>query len=190
MGNGGGYTNTSSKRYSGYSTYTSNEDTKTLNIIPFYDKAGTTHKEIKEEKLPPTKINVDSFSPINLKVNEDSSIDINECIIDGDFLIIDYSFKYLDKDIQNAYYSDIYVNLDTEEGEVPASGTDVIQNYTEEEQEIVNKLHKKYYKNNGSIIDVVKIGNVRNIEIGAYDGTSTVILKDKAFTVTKAQSNK
>lgn len=182
----GGYRNSRIKKISGYATYTSNEEVKTLNITPYYSKSDANFKRIKEEKLPPTKIKVDSFSPINLKVNEDSSIDINECIIDGDFLVIDYSFKYLDKHIQNAYYTEIYVNLDTEEGVVPVSWTNIIHNYTEEEQEKADELYIKYNKNNGrNMINVVKIGNERNIEIGAYDGTSTVILKDEAFTVTK-----
>lgn len=80
---------------------------------------------------------LDNFSKFNLKINEDILIDVNNCRIDGEFLIIDYNYKYLDKNMKKFSFSNIYVNIDVEDGIVPIRGDEVIVDYIEEEEEII-----------------------------------------------------
>ncbi|MBU3088441.1 DUF4179 domain-containing protein [Clostridium gasigenes] len=165
------------ERFEASTNYINNPNTKTLNIIPWYEKYGKILPNDYEKKLPPTKINIENLSPINLNVNEDISIDINDFIVDGEFLIVKHSYKYLDTVIVRGRFSNIYINADGEE---------VLneRNYNEADKKKLSELYRKYQSSNNNI-DVVKIGNSKNIEIGCYDGTSKVYLKDEAFTVTK-----
>ncbi|MGL5354481.1 MAG: DUF4179 domain-containing protein [Clostridium sp.] len=166
-----------STRYEGSSNYTNNLNTKTLKIIPWYPKSDQFISNSNEEKLPPRKINIDSFSPINLKINEDTSIDINECIVDGEFLIIKYNYRYLNTVMVRGLFSNLYTNVD---------GEDISndKNYNDGDREKQIELYNKY-SNSNTNINIVKIGSSKDIEIGCYDGTSKVYLKDEAFTVTK-----
>ncbi|MBU3137114.1 DUF4179 domain-containing protein [Clostridium gasigenes] len=168
------------------SNYINNTDTQTLNITPYYDKHVIGYSEYEsgsikstEEKLAPTKINIEEFSKVNLKVNEDISIDINNCIVDGEYLVVKYLYRYLDTSMTNIKSAQLYVNADGEE--VMNS-----KEYTDEENEKINELNNKYNeKNKENLVKIVKIGDSKNIEIGSYDGSSIEILKDQAFTVTK-----
>lgn len=177
------------KSFNFSSNFISNPNTKVVNIIPWYRDEVLRDKE---EKLPPTKVNIEDFSPINLKINEDTSIDINNCIIDGEFLIIDCSYRYFDRIMNRVYFSDIYVNVDgkdSSEIESQLAKRDMWGSYTDEEKKKEMKkesdMYEKYSSTNGNRILVIEIGDAKDIEIGCYDGSSAIILKDEAFTVTK-----
>lgn len=58
------------------------------------------------------------------------------------------------------------------------------RNYNDVDKEKSSELYREYQSSDNNI-DIVKIGDSKNIEIGCYDGTSKVYLKDEAFTVTK-----
>lgn len=174
---GGGYNDFKSKRLNQSDIYTNNIDTKTINIIPFYKIDRRLSQNTYEEKLPPTKIDVDNFTPITLKINEDTVINIDKCIVEGEFFICEYSYKYLGTTMTNIPFGNIYVNTDV---------LDIKDKYLIDEVEEKQRLEKKYRtENTKGQIYIERIGNSKNIEIGCYDGSSTVILKDQAFTVTK-----
>ncbi|MBU3133210.1 DUF4179 domain-containing protein [Clostridium gasigenes] len=185
-GNSGSHADMTLERLNHSFDYINNTNSKTLNIIPYYNKHVIPFSEygngqIKniEEKLAPTKINVEEFSKMNLKVNKDMSIDINNCIVDGEYLVVKYSYRYLDTPMTNILSAQIYVNADGEE--VMNS-----KEYTDEENKKINELNTKYNeKNKENLVQIMKIGNSKDIEIGCYDGSSIEILKDQAFTVTK-----
>lgn len=177
-GYGGGNTMLS-KRFEQSYEYTNNVDTKILNIIPFYRKNGIMNQIENEEKLKPISIDIENFSKANLKINEYLSMDINNVIVDGEYLIVKYSERYLDAKMYTMYLGHIYINID---------GKDALQlqNYNDEYKEKSEELYRKYAdKNRYNRIEIVKIGDSKDIEIGAYDGSSIEILKDEAFTVTK-----
>ncbi|MBU3137117.1 DUF4179 domain-containing protein [Clostridium gasigenes] len=166
------------KEIEGSCDYINNANVEQLNIIPFYDKNGIQGNINMENKLPSTKINIEKYSPVNLEINEDASIDINNWIVDGDFLIVKYSCRYLDKVMSRGFLHRLYIEAD---------GKDVskLDNYAREDDEAREALYRKYNENYLDSMEVVKIGDSKNIEIGCYDGSSIVILKDEAFTVTK-----
>ncbi|MBU3103202.1 DUF4179 domain-containing protein [Clostridium gasigenes] len=159
--------------------YINNTNAKQLNIIPFYDKYRMEENNEIEKKLASTKINIEEYSPLNLKINEDASIDINDWIVDGEFLIVKYSYRYLDTELTNTSLAKIYINVDGED-------VSKVQSWNEEDEEKKNNLYSKYNESNrDGLMRIVKIGDSKNIEIGCYDGSSIEIFNDQAFTVTK-----
>lgn len=114
-----------------------------------------------------------------MRISEDMSVDINNCIIDGEYLIVKYKYRYLDKEIFDVSGSGrIYLNIDGEDKEK--------ENISEEDRGEIIKMYNKYGGDNReSCILIEKIGDSKNVEIGCYDGSSIEILKEQAFTVTK-----
>lgn len=177
----GGSSTMTSKIFEQSHEYINNANTKTLNIIPLYKRNKVVDQIVNEEKLQPFKIDVESFSKINLKVNEELSIDINDVVVDGEYLIVKYAERYLDArftSVTSMHLGRIYVNADEQEvSEKEDSNED-----TEKKIELYSKYNEK---NKNDLVRVFRIGDSKDIEIGAYDGTSIEILKEQGFTVTK-----
>lgn len=169
----GGNTSQKGNKFTGRWKYINNGNIEKLDIIPLYSEKS----EKEEEKLPPIKINIEEFSPISIKINEDTLMSVYNCIIDGEYIIFEYYYIYLDKVVSNTKFSDLYINVD-------GKSDSRYERY--ETNDEMDKLYRKYDTNNNSkMVKISKICDSKDIEIGAYDGTSIEILKDQAFTVTK-----
>lgn len=152
--------------YKWNSTFISNNDMKSVTIIPAYK----TKASDNTEKLPAVKLDVNNVKPIELTIDKDRSVNIKDYFIDGDYLIVRYNQKYFGKDsLRQIFDMSIYVTID---------GAEV----KEADDDKRNELYSKYdnLKNN---VQIFKIGASRNIMVGTYDGSNVKMLKDKSFTV-------
>lgn len=170
LGSGG---NTTTKEIEGRSEYISNENTESINIIPVYENSKS------EEKLPSTKIDTENFQPIILTINEDISVSINNCTVEEEFIVFEYNYIFNGTKITNLMATtNMYIN---------ANGENISNlSYSDEDDNKISSLYNKYSENNkNGAVSIYKIGQSRDIEIGFYDFSSKVILKDEAFTVSK-----
>lgn len=148
------------------STFISNNDMKSVTIIPIYE----TKASEKTEKLPAVKVDVNNVKPMELTIDKDRSVSIKDYFIDGEYLIVRCDEKYFGKErFRQRFHIPIYVKID---------GAEVNEGWGDKENELCRKYH-----NFNDNVQVFKIGTSRNIMIGTYDGSNVKILKDKSFTV-------
>ncbi len=148
------------------STFISNNDMKSVTIIPAYK----TKESEKTKKLPAVKLDVNNVKPMELTIDKDRSVSVKDYFIDGDYLIVRYNQKYFGKDsLTHMFDMPIYVTID---------GTEVKEAGDDKGNELESK-----YRNFKGYVRVFKIGAERNIMIGTYDGSNVKMLKDKSFTV-------
>lgn len=131
-----------------------------LKLIPLYFKG------VKSSKVDSKEVNLDKFSPFKLKVNNNAEIDIENCKVDGEYLIVKYNNKYHGKTIVSPYGGDIGIKV---------NGTIL------KEEEDFNLTEK--YRSEGVNTRVYKIGNAKTVEIEAYDTMLKELYEDKAITV-------
>lgn len=148
----------------GESIFISNEDMKSIKIIPAY----RISHEISQ-KLPPVKLNFNNVKQLELPIDNDRSIAITNYFKDGEYLIVEYNQKYFGKEsFRGIVDAPIYIMADGNE----------IKEDGPEAETLYNK-----YQNTKERIKICKIGTASDIEIGTYDGTNIRLLKDQSFTV-------
>lgn len=148
----------------GESTFISNQDMKSIKIIPAYK---TSHGI--SPKLPPVKLDFNNVKQLELPMDNDRSIAITNYFKDGEYLIVEYSQKYFGKEsLRGIMDAPIYIMADGNE----------IKEDGPEAEILYNK-----YGNFKEQIKICKIGTASNIQIGTYDGTNIKLLKDQSFTV-------
>lgn len=145
--------------------YVSNRPLENLKVIPIY--YGNNNKE---ETLISNKINLEEFHQFYLNINDNLSIKIEDCIIDGDYTILKYNYEYMGKVI-TPDLNRLYIKSD-----------EVI--YEEKDNEEIDNIKRKYLDNDYKIA-VFKATPNDNVEIGCYDGSNSQLLEDYAFDIEK-----
>ena len=151
-------------QYKYISTYVDDEPLENLKIIPIY------YGSNKEEILVSNKIDLEEFHQFYLNINDNLSIKIEDCIIDGDYTILKYNYEYMGKVI-TADLNRLYIKSD-----------DVI--YEEKHNEEINHVKNKYLSDEYKI-SIFKFINNGKLEIGCYDETGSKLLEDYAFNIEK-----
>lgn len=151
-------------------SYINNEKVNSIKIIPIY------HDEnYIEKKLGGKKIDLNNFLPFDFNLTNNMSINIENVTVDGEYLIVNYNYKYLGKTVDQMIGKDLGVKADGVSLEEPELN-EVIEN---------RKLFKKYESSKYDNLKIYKIGNAKEIEMEFYDATAHKLLEDEAFTVTK-----
>jgi len=150
--------------------YINNEKVNSLKIIPIYDDGSYI-----EKKLGSKKIDLKNFSPFDFNLTNNMSINIENVTVDGEYLIVNYNYKYLGKTVDQMSGKDLGIKADGVSLEEPER-SEAIEN---------RKLFKKYESSKYDNIKIYKIGNAKDIEMEFYDATAHKLLEDEAFTVTK-----
>lgn len=140
--------------------FINNKNISKLKLIPRYFEG------IKGIKVGSKEVNLDKFSPFELRVNDSAAIDIENLKVDGEYLIVKYNNKYKGKTIVSPNGGDIGVKV---------NGT-----LLKEENESI--LTEKY-KSEDANIRVYKIGSAKTVEIEAYDTMLKELHEDEAITV-------
>lgn len=152
--------------YKWSSTFISNENMKSVTIIPAY-KTGNVQDT---KKLPVVNLDVNNVKPIELTIDKDRSINIKDYLVDGEYLIVKYNEKYFDKEASRGIFDiPVYITAD---------GIEVKEASADKRDELYSK-----YGNSKDKVDIFEIGTSRKLMIGTYDGSNVKILKDKSFTV-------
>ncbi|BCZ47714.1 hypothetical protein psyc5s11_37810 [Clostridium gelidum] len=140
--------------------YINNANVSSLKLIPEYYNENYIEKE-RDSK----RINLENFSPFEVKLTDKLSIYMENLTVDKGNLIVNYNYKYLGNKIG--------VSNKVKGFDIKVDGTSV-------EKETDSDLFEKYETDR-----IYKIGNAKDIEMEFYDGATNYLLEDDAFTVTK-----
>lgn len=143
------------------SIYIANENMESIKFIP------VERNNSNINRLEGIEVDLKNKSKLTLNIDESRDIVINDIIADSGLLFVKYDSMYKDKVYRGLYSENIYVEVN---GEI-----------LEETNDYDLDIYNKYIGTD--CISIFKVDDIKEIKIGAYDGSNIKISEEKAFTI-------